>query len=114
MLKPEYPNLKLLHLDTQTHLSINTECEYPQCSTSKDLQIFIYLIDSTKYITFSFFLKIGKHKVSYNMCSTSKYLSKPSCISWITIRKTYDFKYSWFFENYRPVNAKQRSHDVIV
>jgi len=53
---PEYPNLTLLHLDTQTHLSRNTE---PQCSTSKDLQIFIYLIDSTKYITFSLFLKLG-------------------------------------------------------
>src|SRR5882672_3409232 len=52
-----HPNLTLLHLDTQTHLSRNTE---PQCSTSKDLQIFIYLIDSTKYMTFSFFFQIGK------------------------------------------------------
>src|SRR5882672_10503661 len=111
---PEYPNLTLLHLDTQTHWSISTECEYPQCSTSKDLHIFIHLIDSTKYITFSFFFKLGNIKFHIIFLPPQSISQKLHAFHGSQLEKILNFKYSWFFENYRPVNTKQRSHDVII
>jgi len=60
-------------LDTQTHLSRNT---WTTMSTSKDLQIFIYLIDSTSN-TFSFFFKLGMDSTQVSL--------KNLMHSWITL-----------------------------
>src|SRR5467141_4469635 len=108
MPKPEYPNLTLLHLDTQTHLSINTECEYPQCSTSKDLQIFIYLIDYTKYISFSFFFKLGNIKF-HIICVPPQSISQNlHAFHGSQLEKNMILNTHGFLKT-TPVNTKQRS-----